>query len=65
MSIEVKSIHIIKFSGKKTDWESWFMKFLLCSKHKWCKKLLVISGSVSGVKYNNALVGDTDLNKNN
>ena len=27
MSIEEKSIHIIEFSGKKSDWESWLEFF--------------------------------------
>ena len=65
-----KSIHIIEFLGKKTNWGSWSKKFFLCGKQKRYKKLLVSSGSTSGVdkiptqdEYKNAMKGDTDLNK--
>ena len=49
MSNEEKSIHIIEFLGTKDDCESWFKKFLLHGKHKGYKRLLVSSGSLSGV----------------
>ena len=64
-----KSIHIIEFPGKKTDWERWSEKFLLHGKQKGYK-LLVSNVSMSGVdkiptqdEYENAMEGDTDLNK--
>ena len=70
MSNKEKSICTIEFSGKKTDWDSWSEKFLLHGKQKGHKKLLVSNGSTSGLdkiptqdEYNNALEGDTDLNK--
>ena len=44
-----KSIHIIEFSGKKTDWDSWSKKFLSCGKWKGYKKLLVSTGTKPGV----------------
>ena len=49
MSNKEKSICIIEFLGKKTDGESWSKKFPLHGKQKGYKKLLVISGSTSGM----------------
>ena len=70
MSNEQKSIHIIEFWGKKTDWNSWSKKFLLCGKQKGYKKLLVSTGTTPGVdkiptqdEYESALDKDEDLNK--
>ena len=70
MSNEEKNIHIIEFMYKKADLESWSMKFLLHGNHKGYKKLLVSSGSISGVNKipmqqedDNALEGDMDLNE--
>ena len=48
-SSKEKSIHTIEFSDKKADWESWSQKFFLHGEFKGCKKLLVSSGSMSGV----------------
>ena len=65
-----KSIRIIEFSGKKTDWDSWSEKFLLHGKQKGYKKLLVSTGTTPGVdkipmqeEYKSALEEDEDLNK--
>ena len=70
MSNEEKSIHIIEFSGKKTDWDSWSEKFLLHGKWKGYKKLLVSTGTTPGVdkiptqeEFDSALEGDDDLDK--
>ena len=58
--------------GKKDNLENWSKKFLSCGKQKGYKKLLVSisSGCTSGIdkiptqdKYENALEGDTDLDK--
>ena len=56
------------FSSEKADWESWSKKFLLHGKCNRNKKLLVSSGSTSGVDkipmqedYENALKDDMDL----
>ena len=56
--------------GKKANWESWSKKFPLHGKNKEYKKLLVSSGSMSGVhkipwqkECENALKGDMDLDK--
>ena len=65
-----KSIHIIEFLGKKTDWDRWPEKFLLCGKKKGCKKLFVSTGSMQGMdkspmqhQYEEVLKGNEDLNK--
>ena len=50
MSKKEKSIHIIEFLGKKTDRESWSKKFLSHGKQDGYKKLLVSSGSMSGME---------------
>ena len=70
MSNEEKSICIIEFSGKKTDWDSWSKKFLLHGKQKGYKKLLVSTGSMPGMdksltqdEYEEALKGNKDLNE--
>ena len=70
MSNEEKSIHIIEFSGKKTDRDSWSEKFLWHGKWKGYKKFLVSTGITPGVdkipmqeEYENALEGDDDLDK--
>ena len=69
MSNKEKSIYIIEFLGKKVNQESWSKKFLLHWKQKGYKKLLVSSGSMSGMdeiptqdEYENALKEDMDLN---
>ena len=68
MSNEEKRIHVIEFLSKKTDWENWSKKFLLHGKRKGYKKLIVSSGSMSGVdkippqdEYQNAIEGGMDL----
>ena len=65
-----KSIHIIDFMGKKAEWESWSEIFISHGKHKGYKKLLVSSRSMLGMdkiptqdKYENALIGNIDLDK--
>ena len=70
MSNKEKSIRIIEFSGKKTDWDSWSEKFLSRGKRKGYKKLLVSTGTTPGVdkiptqeEYDEALEGDDDLDK--
>ena len=70
MSNKWKSIHIIEFSGKKNDWDSWSKKFLLCGKWKGYKKLLVSTHTTPAVdkiptqeEYENSLEGYDDLNK--
>ena len=71
MSNDEKCICIIEFWGKKTNWESWSKKFLLCGKQKGYKNLWVSSGSMSGMdknptqyEYKKAMEGVMDLNKN-
>ena len=63
-------IHINKFLGKKTNWESWSENFLAHGKCKEYEKLLVSSASVGGVdkipmqdECEIALEGDMDLDK--
>ena len=70
MSNEEKSIRIIEFSGKKTDWDSWSEKFLSRGKQKGYKKLLVSTGTTPGVdkiptqeEYDEALEGNNNLDK--
>ena len=65
-----KSIHIIEFSRKKTDWDSWSEKFLLHGKQMGYKKLLVSTRFTPGVdkipmqeEDKSSLEGDEDLNK--
>ena len=67
---EEKSTHITEVSGIKADSESQSKKFLSHGKHNRYTKLLVSSGSLSGVdkipfvdKYEKSLKGDTDLDK--
>ena len=67
---EKKSIHVIKFSVKKTDWDSWSEKFISRGKWKGYKKLLVSTGMTPGVdkipmheEYEEALEGDDELDK--
>ena len=69
MSNEEKSIHVIKFLDKKAGGKSWSEKFLSHGEHKGYRKLLVSSGSTSGVNkipmqegYENSLKGGADLN---
>ena len=47
MSNEEKITHVVEFSGKKADWESWSEKLLLCGKQSTYKKLR--SRSMSGM----------------
>ena len=49
MTNKEKSIHIIEYSGKKTDWDSWSEKSILHGKRKGYKKLLVSTGSMPGM----------------
>ena len=70
ISSEEKSIHIVEFLGKKTDWDSWSEKFLSHEKWKGYKKLLVSTGTTPGVdknptqeEYENALERNNDLEK--
>ena len=47
MSSEEKSICIsIEFSGKQSDWDGWFEKFLVRAKRKGYKKLLLVTERV-------------------
>ena len=52
MSKKEKSISIIEFLGKKTDWENWSENFLSCGKWKGYKNFLVSNRSTSGVDKN-------------
>ena len=70
MSTEEKSIYIIEFLGKKSNWESSMEKFLSQEKCKGCSKLLV--GDESKVRvdevhkqeeYEEALERNTYLDK--
>ena len=45
MTKDIKSIWVIEFSGKTSDWEGWSEKFLVWGKRKEYKKLLL--GKVS------------------
>ena len=65
-----KSIYITEFSSKKVNCESSSEKFLSHGKQKGNKKLMVCSGSMSGMgkiptqdEYKNSLEGDMDLDK--
>ena len=49
MTTGKESIHVIEFLGKKSDWESWWYKFLSWGKKKGYKKLLARAGSTIGV----------------
>ena len=57
MSNKEKSIYFIAFSEKKTNWDSWFEKFLLPEKQKVYKKLLGGNGTMSGVDKSPTLDG--------
>ena len=70
MSNKEKSIYIIDFLSSTTNGESWSKKFFSHGKQKRYKKLQVSSGSMSGMNnipthngYENAMEGDTDLDK--
>ena len=43
-----KSIRIIEFSGKQSDWDGWSEKFLAKAEHKGYRKLLLCKKSKSG-----------------
>lgn len=45
---EEKSIRIIEFSGKQSDWDGWSEKFLAKAEHKGYRKLLLCKKSKSG-----------------
>ena len=70
MTNKVKCMQIIKFLGKKSDWEKLVQGVLLHGQWKGYKKLLVSRGSTSDMdkiptqdEYENAIEGDTDLKK--
>ena len=69
MSNKEKSICIIEFLGKKTDWDSWSRKFLSHGKQKGYKKLMISIGSMPGMdknptqEYEKALWENEDLDK--
>ena len=70
MSNEEKSIHIIEFLGKKTDWDSLSENFLLHGNWKGYKKLLVSTDTTPGVDkiptqdgYECVLEGNEDFDK--
>ena len=43
---DMKSIHVINFSGRTFDWEGWSEKYLARSKKKGYKKLLTVKDIV-------------------
>ena len=45
---EEKSIRIIEFSGKQSDWDGWSEKFLAKAEHKGYKKLLLCRKNKDG-----------------
>ena len=49
MSAKEKSLQVIEFSGKKSDWKSWSVKFLACGDRRGYKKLLIGEGKTVGV----------------
>ena len=68
MSNIKKNMHIIEFLGKKANWESWSKKFLSHLTCKGYKKLfwsseLMVDKIPKQNEYDDALEGDTDLNK--
>ena len=67
MSTKDRSIYIIKFLWKCSDWESWSEEFLLQGKRKGCKKLLMRDGSTVGFDkipmFEKILDGDADLDR--
>ena len=70
MPNQEKTIQIVEFLGKKTNWESWPEKFLLHGKQKGYKELLVNSGSMSSVdkipsqdEWENVFEGCMDFDK--
>ena len=65
-----KSIYIIEFFGKKSDWECWLETFLSWGKRKSYKNLLIGEGSTKELgmipmqeNYGEAIEGSTGLNK--
>ena len=49
MSAEERSLCVIEFSGKMSDWKSWSVKFLAHGSLRGYKKLLVGEGKTVGV----------------
>ena len=49
MTTKEKGIHLIEFSGKKSDWCAWSEKFLAWARCKDCKKLLTRKEGQIGV----------------
>ena len=46
---EEKSIHVIKFSSKKEDWEEWYKRFLARERHQDYQALLIGADQMEGV----------------
>ena len=72
MATEEKSIHIIEFSGKRSDWDDWFAKFLAWAKCKGYKKLLTVQGDLVEVdkistqdEYDLSVAGNSEQDKAN
>ena len=68
---ELKSIRVLNFSGRTTDWEGWSEKFLARSKRRGYKRLLIGKDTVPMAKeYENAVTkndksGDNVIKLNN
>ena len=61
---ELKSIRVLNFSGRTTDWEGWSNKFLARSKKKVYKKLLIEKERVPTSKeHEKAVAEDSAKNK--
>ena len=56
MTIKDKIIHMIEFSGKRSDWDGWSKRFLVQAKHKGYKKLLL--GKRDQVRVNEITIQD-------
>ena len=57
---DLKSIRVIEFSGRTTDWEGWSEKFLARAKRKGYKKLLVGKETVPNVSTYTDAEGKSD-----
>ena len=60
MPKELKSIRVLEFSGKTTDWEGWSEKFLARGKRAGYKHLLTGKETIPTVEQCDAVVGKGD-----